>query len=115
MKKYKSIGISFLATIFMMPMIVSAQTPTIIKFQSPIASKSVAEVLTKFFEILVQIGAVAVTLAIVYAGFLFVVARGNPEQLSKAKTTLYWTIIGAMILLGAQVIASVIQNSIKGL
>jgi hypothetical protein len=83
------------------------------KFVSPISFHSTAEVLNAFFKILIQIGAVAVTLAIVYAGFLFVVARGNPEQLSKAKETLKWTIIGALILLGAQVIAKAIENTIK--
>lgn len=88
---------------------------TIIKFVNPIKSKSVAEVMNNFFKILIEIGAVAVTLAIVYAGFLFVVARGNPEQLNKAKTTLFWTIIGALVLLGAQIIAGVIANSIKSL
>ncbi len=86
-----------------------------VTFQSPIKADSVSEVLVAFFKILVQIGAVVVTLAIVYAGFLFVVARGNPEQLNKAKTTLFWTVIGAMVLLGAQVIASVIENTIKKL
>lgn len=83
------------------------------KFYSPIQARSTAEVLNAFFKILIQIGAVAVTLAIVYAGFLFVVARGNPEELNKAKNTLKWTIIGALILLGSQVIALAIENTIK--
>src|SRR5690606_31265511 len=63
---------------------------------SPLKVGSVADVLVAFFNFLLQLGAVAVTLAIVYAGFLFVVARGNPEQLNKARTTLFWTIIGAL-------------------
>jgi hypothetical protein len=64
---------------------------------------------------LVQIGAVAVTLAVVYAGFLFVVAQGNPEKLNQARKTLFYTIIGALVLLGAQVIAGVIESTIKQL
>lgn len=103
-------------TLFFLPVFYAhAVAPTIIEFQNPIKSDSVAEVMVSFFGILVQIGAVAVTLAIVYAGFLFVVAKGNPEQLNKAKTTLFWTIIGALILLGSQIIASIIENSIKNL
>lgn len=86
-----------------------------IGFQNPSKFGSVPEVLLAFFKILVQLGAVAVTLSIIYAGFLFVMARGNPEQLKTAKTTLFWTIIGAMILLGAQVIANVIENTVKKL
>ena len=82
---------------------------------SPLDPKvtSTAQVLGAFFKVLIQVGAVAVTLAIVYAGFLFVVARGNPEELNKAKRTLMWTIIGALVLLGSQIIAKVIENTIK--
>ena len=85
------------------------------QIESPSSATSVAEVLNAFFGILIQVGAVVVTLAIVYAGFLFVVARGNPEELNKAKETLKWTIIGALVLLGAQVISKVIENTIKSI
>lgn len=103
------------AVLFVMPFIALAQTKTIIKFQNPIKSESVSQVLTAFFGILVQIGVVAVTLAIVWAGFLFVAARGNPEQLNQAKKTFYWTIIGALVILGAQIIAVVIENTVSKL
>lgn len=114
MKKYFTGLYTFLITLCI-PIIVGAQPnpPLKIGIQNPIEADSVAEVMVKFFDILVQLGAVAVVLAIVYAGFLFVVSKGNPEELNKAKTTLYWTIIGALILLGAQVIASVIKNTIS--
>ena len=43
---------------------------------------------------------------IIYAGFLFVSAGGSEEKVRKAKHTLYWAIIGAVILLGAWAIAA---------
>lgn len=114
MKKYITPVTTFLTTLI--PTLLFAQGKDInITFQSPIESKSVSEVLVKFFEVLVEIGAVAVVLSIVYAGFLFVAARGNPQELQKAKTTLYWTIIGSLILLGAQVIATIIKTTIEKL
>lgn len=117
MKKYITIISSFLLSLLLPLAFVSAQLNTTITLQSPIkdTNASVTTVLLAFFKILVEIGAVAVTLAIVYAGFLFVAARGNPGELTKAKSTLYWTIIGALVLLGAQIIASVIQATIKSL
>lgn len=60
-------------------------------------------------------GAVIAALFFVYSGFLFVKARGNPEELQKAKRTLLYTVIGAAILLGARVIATIIQNTINTL
>jgi Type IV secretion system pilin len=117
MKKHTITISAFLLSLCLPFIFVSAQVPvTNITFQSPISgTTSVAQVLLALFKILVEIGAVAVTLAIVYAGFLFVAARGNPGELTKAKSTLYWTIIGALVLLGAQVIASVIEATIKTL
>ncbi len=95
------------------PVISNPNSQIKIQFVNPLKAKSVPEVLIKLFEILIQIGVVVVVMAIIYAGFLFVMAQGNPEQLNKAKSTLLWTIIGAFVLLGAQIIAGVIQTTIK--
>lgn len=106
--------------IFVLPLFIPLafvfSADNLIKLQSPLQQGlTVGSVLTAFFDILIQIGAVAVTLAIVYAGFMFVVAQGNPEKLNQAKKTLFYTIIGALVLLGAQVIAKVIEFTIKEL
>ena len=63
-------------------------------------------------NIVLPIGAVIAVLFLVYAGFLFVTARGNETQLEHAKATLLWTIIGIAILFGSTVIANGIQNTI---
>lgn len=62
-----------------------------------------------------KIGLPVVALAIVYSGFLFVFARGNPEKLSKAKDTLLWTLIGAAVLLGSWAIATMIKATVLAL
>jgi|SRR3989344_2542108 len=63
-------------------------------------------------NIVLPIGAVIAVLFLVYAGFLFVTARGNETQLEKAKETFKWTVIGIAILFGSTVIATGIQNTI---
>lgn len=60
----------------------------------------------------VNIGAVVVTLAFVWAGFKFVSARGNPEGIASAKRTFFWTVVGTIVLLGAQTLAAVIENTL---
>jgi len=60
----------------------------------------------------VNIGAVVVTLAFVWAGFKFVAARGNPEGIASAKRTFFWTVVGTLVLLGAQTLAAVIENTL---
>lgn len=63
-------------------------------------------------NIVLMVGVPIVTLAIIYSGFLFVVARGNSEKLGEAKNTLMYTLIGAALLLGSWVIAQAIQGTI---
>ncbi|MFA6353910.1 MAG: pilin [Candidatus Paceibacterota bacterium] len=63
----------------------------------------------------VKIGIPIVALAIIYCGFLFVFARGNPEKLTKAKDALLWSLVGAAILLGAWAIAKMIQATVLAL
>lgn len=53
-----------------------------------------------------------IVIFIIYAGFLFVSAKDNEAQLTKAKTVLLWTLIGAAVLLGAKVIAAAIQATV---
>lgn len=72
--------------------------------------------INKFIELLlglvVQVGTVIVILMLVYVGFLFVKARGEPGAISEAREALLWTVIGGLILLGAQGIAVAIKSTV---
>lgn len=61
---------------------------------------------------LIKIGIPIVALAIIYSGFLFVMARGNPESLKTAKSALLYSVIGAAIVLGAWAIAQLISETV---
>ena len=63
----------------------------------------------------IKVGLPIIALAIIYCGFLFVSARGNPESIKKAKDALIYTLIGAAILLGAWAIALLIRNTVVAL
>ncbi|MFZ1074893.1 MAG: hypothetical protein WAN50_00775 [Minisyncoccia bacterium] len=71
--------------------------------------------LTSILGFVVQIGSIIVVLMLVYVGFLFVTAQGNDSKLSQARNALLWTVIGALILLGAQGIALGIQATAQAL
>lgn len=85
---------------------------------NPLASKGIDSV-PKFIEILLtgllRVGIPVVALAVIYCGFLFVSARGNPEKLKKAKDALLYTLIGAAILLGSWAIAHMISATVLAL
>jgi hypothetical protein len=63
--------------------------------------------------IIVRAGIPLVVLALVYTGFRFVEARGNPEKITDAKRLLLYTVIGTAILLGAWTIATILTNTIN--
>lgn len=67
----------------------------------------------RILEVVVQVGAYVAVLFIIWSGFKFVAARGNPTKLEEAKKTLVYTLIGVAILLAAQAIAMGISATIK--
>lgn len=74
--------------------------------------KDLPTFITTILNAVLVVGVPIITLAIIYSGFLFVSARGNPESLTKAKKALVYTIIGAALLLGSFIIANAIKGTV---
>jgi len=108
-----------IVAVYLLPTLLRAQefgqTGPSGKLQNPLNYGSIPDLIRAILDIVVQIGVPIVALFIVYAGFLFVKARGNPEELKVAKTALGWTLVGAAVLLGASVLAEVIGGTITEL
>jgi len=86
-----------------------------VKLKNPIKADSFQELVEAILKVVVTIGTPIAILAIIYSGFLFVKARGKPEDLVAARTALMWTIIGVVVLLGAQLLSIIISTTIKNL
>ena len=69
-----------------------------------------------FFRVLVEIILVFaipfIVFFIIYAGFLYVTAQGNPEKIQKAHAALLYALIGGMLILGANVLLTIITNTV---
>jgi type IV secretory pathway VirB2 component (pilin) len=65
-------------------------------------------------NVVLPIAAVFVVIFIIYAGFKYVTAQGNPAEIKKAHERLLWSLIGAGILLGASAISQVVQHTVCG-
>lgn len=85
------------------------------KICNPISTSTVQDFIKILLEGVLKIGIPIVALAVVYCGFLFVQARGNSEELTKAKDALLYTLIGAAILLGSWSIAIMITDTVTSL
>ena len=82
---------------------------------NPLGTTDLEALVLKILAFIIRIGAIVVVFMLVYVGFLFVTARGEPAKLTMAKTALLWTIVGALILLGSQAIALGIQATVNAI
>ena len=82
---------------------------------NPLQACDLATLLVEVLGYVVKIGAIFLVLMIVLVGFQFVMAQGNPEAVQKARSSLLWTAVGGILLLGAQAIASVIAATVQSL
>lgn len=118
MKSMKTYYYTFLATLFALsPRMLFAQPGSSGgsgAIQNPLNSSfsTFPAFMAAVLDIVVKVGAPIAVVMVIYAGMLFVLARGNDEKLKEAKRALLWALIGTMILLGAQVIANAISATI---
>ena len=76
---------------------------------------SLVDFLNLILNQVIVIGAIIAALAIIYSGYLFVTASGNPEKLKVAKQTILWVVIGSGLVLGANALVDGISETLKGL
>jgi len=76
---------------------------------------SLPDLLNAILSAVIELGGILLTIMLIYVGFLFVMAQGNPEEISRARSALIWVLIGGLILLGAKGISLVIQETVKSL
>lgn len=84
-------------------------------FVNPLIYDELKDLLGAIVKTAVYILTPIVTLAVVYTGFLFVQAQGNPAKLSEARMALMWCLIGGVIILGAAGISSAIQGTVNNI
>lgn len=93
------------------------KTPTTVAIQNPLKGgiDSIPALISAILEIVVAIGTPIAVLFIIYAGFKFVIARGNMTKVTEAKNMLLYAIIGIVILLGAELLSIVVRGTIEQL
>ncbi|MCB9811019.1 MAG: hypothetical protein H6779_04685 [Candidatus Nomurabacteria bacterium] len=83
---------------------------TQVTLENPLNVDSIEELLQLILQIVITIATPIVIFFIIYAGFLYVTAKGNAEQTQKATRALTYAIIGGVLIIGAVVIAGIIKN-----
>lgn len=107
-KQIRNIGGAAALCVALFPFAVFAQSQTL---KNPANVSDFQTFIANFLKAIVQISLPILTLFIVYSGFMFVTARGNEHKLSEAKTNFMYVILGAILILGAWVLATLIAST----
>lgn len=104
----------FVFSIIFLPTFVLAQN---IGLKNPIKVNSISELILIVTRVVRYIAIPFVVIMIMYAGFQFIAgaAKLSGYSIDQAKTSLWYTVIGAFILLSAELIALVMKNTIEGI
>ena len=106
----KTISAASTFLLLTVPMFVLAQIANPLK-----GTTSISGFITTVLGYVVKIGGVVAIFAFIWSGFKFVQAQGNEKELGEAKNIFINTCIGVAILLGAQLISSIIVGTLKSL
>jgi len=83
--------------------------------ENPLGVKNFCDLVKKLLNIVMAIGVPVAVLFLVWSGFRFIIARGRPEELGKARTNFYYVIIGIAVFLGAWTLATIISATVQTL
>ena len=102
-------------SIFMLLLALRSSSAFAQGISNPIQAKTFGELVQAIAKAITAIGIPLVAIFLVWSGYLFVTARGNEEQLKRAKTTFFWAVVGGAVVIGAWAIAIAIVNFAKSL
>lgn len=83
-------------------------------FKNPLKADSIEALLVNLLALVSRLGAIVAVFFFIYAGFKYVTAQGNEDKVSEAHNMLKWTAVGTAVLLGAQILAKIVANTVQG-
>ena len=106
----------FLSTFFLSYLLLVSQVFAQGSFTNPLEKGGINKIpdfIATALKIMVEVALPVTTLFFVYSGFLFIKAQGKPTELTTAKKNFVYVVIGALLILGAWVIATMIGGTVS--
>lgn len=82
---------------------------------NPLKVNSLTGLLNLIVDAAIQLGTIVLVLALIWTGFKFVAARGNPTEIANTRKMLFWVVLGGLLLLGAKGLSEVIKSTATSL
>lgn len=83
--------------------------------ENPLKFPNIEKFIEGVLQAIVIIALPIITVFIVWAGFLYISARGNAGQIERAHQNFKWVIIGTILILSAWVLATLIGGTVRQL
>jgi len=81
-----------------------------VKLINPMKFDTIQDLLGALLTIVIVIAVPIIVFFIIYAGFLYVTARGNAEQVKQATNALTYAVIGGVLIIGAMAMVTIIKS-----
>ena len=85
-----------------------------LNLESPTKSRDLMELANQLVSVLVYLSFAGLTIAILYAGIMFVTSGGDTTKVKKAKDALLYTLLGLLIILFSKFIIAIIKGTFSG-
>lgn len=112
MKKISATILSLLSFVVTTCIVYADQTTGL---ENPLTFQDIPSFIAGALKVLVLVALPIITLFFVVSGFMFIAARGEPGKLNEAKKNFVYVVIGALLILGAWVIATLIGGTVSQL
>jgi len=91
---------------FLIPLTVWGQ----ITIPNPLEYETLQELVDKLIDFIFAVAIAITPLVLIYAGFLFLTAGGDPQKVNQAKSLIFWALIGLTIVILAKGLIKVLQD-----
>jgi hypothetical protein len=86
-----------------------------VKLNNPLKVDSIQGAIQLFMNTVVKVAIPFIIVFFIFAGFKFILARGNPTELQTAKKMFFYTLLGALLIFGAWAITNAIVGTINSI
>lgn len=83
-----------------------------LRLQNPLGNTDIIKFLQSLLDVIMIFAIPLIVFMIIYAGFNYVMAQGNPGKIKDANRALLYALIGGVLIIGANIILAVVQGTV---
>lgn len=77
-------------------------------------TNSISGLIVKIIDFLIPLATIFAVFMLIWAGFQFATAQGDPTKITKAKQNFIWTVVGIAVIMASQAIVTYITDIMGG-